>query len=1339
MVRNSADIGFTEVDYDPFAGPEIARLAPATEPQLEIWTACLLGGDDANRAFNESVSLRFSGDLDRVALERSVQSLVTRHEALRSAFSPDGRQLCVYKEAPIAVFYRDISGQEASEQKRVLAEYVRQDVLHVFDLLRGPLFKVGLIRVSEAEHDLILTAHHIVCDGWSLGIMLQDLGKLYSAYAQNRPPELPEVPSFSQFAEEQSRFSTSEEYRQTESFWLRQYQGEIPVLNLPTDFPRPALRTYKNARLDFPLDGQLVGALKKTATKAGCSFVTTLTAAFEVLLHELTRQNEIVLGLPTAGQSVTGRYGLVGHCVNLLPLRSAHPPHVPLAEYLQKRKTELFDAYDHQQITFGSLLKKLAIARDPARVPLVPVVFNVDVGLDDGVCFHGLQYQLTSNPREFGNFELGLNASGQGQTLLLEWSYNTDLFKAETVVGIDAKFRTILHAFAETPTRTVEEIFPERDEADPRILEWNDTFVPYPNDKTLHQIISEKARKLPDKIAVRFGEETLTYGQLEERANQLARMLLENGVQIGDTVGLALDRSPELIISLLALMKSGAAYVPVDPLHPTERIEYTLNDAACKLLLTSQTYAQRFALPGREIFIETVWPQLDAYSKEDPGVAVSGRDLAYILYTSGTTGNPKGAQIEHHSLVNVLLSVQKAPGLTADDKTVSLATIAFDLSTVEIYLPLITGAELTLVDAATNRDGFLLAELIQARNISFMQATPATWRMLWACGWRGSKTLRVVSCAEALSNDLALKLLGSCQSLWNMYGPTETTIYATGKPITREDELITIGKPIANTRIYLVDDRLKLRPIGQPGELCIAGEGLARGYLNQPDLTAEKFVPDPFSGVVGARMYRTGDLARFLPNGDIQYLGRIDQQVKIRGHRIELAEIEHQLLRQPGIKDAVVIAREDVPGDQRLVAYLVIDAVDQRAGQKVWKDGIRRVLPDFMVPNHFIVLPELPVTSNGKIDKKALPEPNGESRMESRSTAPQTNTEKLLIRIWKELLNTDKVTIQDDFFELGGHSLLAVQVMARIEKETTIRLPISALFELNTIEKLAQAVEQKDKHSELWNSLVPVRPEGSKVPLYLIHGSGLNVLNFYGLAFNLDADQPVYGLQAKGIDGIDEPEDTIEAIAAHYVSQIRLQNPAGPYALAGYSFGGIVAYEMTRQLEATGRKVKLLAMFDTYAYTSDYYDSFSTKLAKKLRVQLPKMRFIVHSALKNPRTTFNYQWMVVGGKFRNMLVLLGMANQNTGEEAHSHSKDIYQKLYLAYKRYKLAPFNGNVCLFRAKERSYFVPDPVNLGWGKYAKGGVDIYEVPGDHKTMLLPPNDKEFARVLQQALNKSE
>jgi amino acid adenylation domain-containing protein len=1341
MVASSINVNLVAVDFDPFTGPDIVCLAPATEPQIEIWTACQFGGDDANRAYNESVSLRFNGHLDRLALEQALHGLIDRHEALRSPFSADGNQICVFQALPFNLAYQDCSDKAEAEKEQVIDQYVKQDALYVFDLVNGPLLKAGLIKLSDTTHHFTLTAHHIVCDGWSLGVLLQDLSALYSAYALGITPTLPEAPLYSQFAINELAFGKSKEYQQIEQFWLDQYQGAAPVLNLPTDFPRPRLRTYGGNRLDFPLDDALVLAVRKMGVKAGCSFVTTLMAAFEVLLHRLTGQSDIVLGLPAAGQSATDQPGLVGHCVNLLPLRSYPAGNQRFIDFLKERKNGLLDALENQRLTFGHLLNKLTITRDPSRMPLVPVVFNVDVGLDNGVAFHGLTYKLISNPRSFENFELSLNATGSEQSMVLEWSYSAQLFKAETVKAIHHEFERLLWAVVDSPERTLDSIpLQERSQIDQVAADWNKTQVDFPSDKSLHSLLSETAHKHPDNIALRYGSNTLTYRGLNEKANQLARLLIAKGVKPSDKIGLAIDRSLELIVCMVGIMKTGAAYIPVDPQHPTERLAFIFSDAACPLLLTSTNYKNRFPLAVTEVLLEEVWPTLDEFAIDDPEVPSAGDDLIYVLYTSGTTGRPKGVQTKHNGVVNVLLSVQKTPGLKPTDKTVALATISFDLATVEIYLPLLTGAELILVDSATSRSGQGLADLMRTQAVSFIQATPATLRMLWEAGWRGDKNLTVISCAEALPMDLAQKLIASCKSLWNFYGPTETTIYATGTQILPTDELITIGRPIDNTQVYIVDEQLRLLPAGQSGEICITGVGLAKGYLNQLELTAEKFVDFQLPTGITVKLYRTGDLGKLGPDGKIWYQGRIDQQVKIRGHRIEVAEIEHHLLKQIGVKNAVVIAREDTPGDQRLVAYLVPDRyiTDEESEIRNWRNGIRQMLPDFMIPNNFVLLAELPVTPNGKIDKKALPKPGQQLHTKDKSSSqPQTPGEIQLASIWMDVFGLDQISIDDNFFEIGGHSLIAVQVMTRLEKETGRRLPLSALFEYSTIRRLAKLLDT-DQPAKTWKSLVPLKPEGTKMPLYIVHGIGLNLLNFSGLITHMDADQPVYGLQARGLDGTEEPSGNMETIAAGYNAEIIEQNPVGPYAIAGYSFGGYVAYEMARQLKAMGKEVKLLAIFDTDACALQTHRSKLGRLVWKISRQFPKMIWVGKSMIERPSQTIAYQQEFFRYKANVLMQRFGLASKPKSTIEPDHLTRIMEKHDLAFHKYVMHPYDGIVDLFRATKRLYFVDDFHFLGWKKYALQGVRVHDVPGDHETIMHSPNVEILANELQQALNKS-
>ncbi len=1342
MAPTSTDLTATAVDFDPFAGPELIRLAPITEPQAEIWMACRLGGNDANRAYNESVSLRLTGPLNRSAMEQAVQTVVQRHESLRSAFSADGRYILVFGQVPVPVFYNDLSPQTTAEKETVVRTHTEQEAQHVFDLVGGPLFKVTLFKLTDTAHHLTLTAHHIVCDGWSLGIMLQDLSKLYSGYVQNGYPNLPDAPLFSQDADEQEAFRQSDTYHQIEQFWVEQYKNDAPVLSLPTDFPRPALRTYRANRLDFELDKELVLAVKKMGLKAGCSFVTTLLAAFEVLLHRLTGQETVVVGLPAAGQSATGNYRLVGHCVNLLPMRSHPGGEQSFLDFLKARKSAVFDAYDHQRLTFGSLLQKLNISRDPSRVPLVPVVFNIDMGMADDVAFYGLTYQLISNPRAYENFELFLNATGSEQSLVLEWSYNTQLFTAGTITRMMTAFERLLRDVVSDPTVKIKAIsLTDTARTADQYSRLNATVQPYPAHKTLHGLIAEQAQATPDAVAVAFGSTALTYRHLNEKANQFARYLLANGVQPGDKVGLLVDRSADLLIALLAILKCGAAYIPLDPAYPADRLNFMLNDSGAAVLITSAESGTVFQPVTNKISLADGIRSSVDYPVDEPVISTDSTQLAYVLYTSGSTGKPKGVKIAHYNLVNFLCSMQREPGISAGDRLLAITTISFDIAGLELFLPLITGATVVVADADTARNGEALLELLKREKITVMQATPSTWRMMLETGWVGKLPLKVLCGGEALSKELAGALLTKCDSLWNMYGPTETTIWSSVSRITAENAVITIGRPIANTQLFVLDEALNPVETGGIGELFIAGDGVGQGYLNRPEITAERFIDNPFAAGPSAKLYRTGDLGKLLDTGELQCLGRIDQQVKVRGYRIEPGEIESILKTFEDVKEAVVVAREERPGDQRLVAFVVPTTTlvngQFRSRTSAWKDGLHQQLPAYMVPAEFVGVTAIPVTPNGKTDRNALLHlktgnpvpPVGRMR-------PRTDVEKMVADIWAEYLTLDQVSITDDFFELGGHSLIAVQVMNRLEKETGKRLPLATLFEHSTVEKLALML-QMDGKSITWDSLVPIKPQGRKTPLYIVHGAGLNVLLFNALAKNMDPDQPVYGLQAKGLNGVDEPLDTIEAIAGHYVDAITAHNPGGPYALAGYSFGGIIAFEMNRQLVALGKEVKLLAMFDTYAYQSNHHEPWYSRLVYETRSLIKKLLYTVVLFKDDPKRTIEYKteqlkrrltetyWKVRNGEKQEQEAFFG----------YSYKLDLMNEL--AWRNYRLVPYPVTVELFRAKKLTFYMDDFEFLGWKPFALNGVNVHEIPGEHNYIFAPPNDQEFARILQATLDK--
>ncbi|MBC7552395.1 MAG: amino acid adenylation domain-containing protein, partial [Taibaiella sp.] len=915
MNNEEMNIDLQPVEYDPFGGPEITKVIPAIEPQLEIWTACHIGGADASRAYIESVSMRMTGAFNRQAIERALKAVVNRHESLRSVFSTDGTDMLVYAEIDANIQYGDLSALVPQEQNEYIDNFIKENGLLPFDLVAGPLFRCSLFELSHSECYLTFSAHHIICDGWSLGIILQDLSRYYNAFISGGIPEIPAAPSFSSYADAQREFIGSIEYAHTEKYWLSQYEDSVPAVEMPLDFPRPVIRTYKSTRVDYALDVPTVLALKAIGIKAGCSFATTLISAFEIFIQKLTKQHDIVLAIPAAGQSATGNTGLVGHCVNLLPFRSSYNGTTTFTGYLKDRKSRILDSYEYQQLTFGTLLKKLNIPRDPSRVPMVPVVFNIDMGLDNGVAFSGLEYKLNYNPRQYETFELFLNVSGSEKELVFEWSYNCRLFTELSIEAMMSDFKALLSFFIQQPDLKIADI-PVFRQDEIKVNPTENNTVEYPKEKTIHELIQDSAELYPDNTAVFFNGQSFSYKNINQTANQLAVLLQINGVKPGEVVAIALERSPEMVMALLAVLKAGAVYLPLDPAYPKERVEYMLEDAKAKVLLTSKKFEGSFTTSATSLYMEDARIRLPRYSFENAVSPVKGNALAYIIYTSGSTGKPKGVQIEHSSVVNLLLSMQNKPGITAADRLLAITTIAFDIAGLELYLPLITGACVVLADTDAAKDGRLLAALVKSEGVTIMQATPSMWRIMLESGDYNALPAKILCGGEPMGVDLAARLLPRCQSLWNLYGPTETTIWSTVKQVVMDNDALLIGKPINNTRIYIYDELLQALPAGETGDIFIGGDGLSRGYVGKPDITALVFTEHTLPDGTKEKIYRTGDTGKWTPDGDIQYIGRSDNQLKIRGFRIEPGEIENLLLSQEDISEAAVVAK-----DNRLLAF----------------------------------------------------------------------------------------------------------------------------------------------------------------------------------------------------------------------------------------------------------------------------------------------------------------------------------------------------------------------------------------------------------------------------------
>jgi amino acid adenylation domain-containing protein len=1057
----------TAVDFDPFAAGELLLTAPATEAQREIWASVQMG-KEANCAYNESQSLRLRGELDVEAFRSALQALIQRHEALRTTLSPDGNHLCIADGLNLELPYLDLCDLTLLERDRKVASLQRRAVEQPFDLEHGPLFRAEILKLQSQEHLILVTAHHIICDGWSWAVLMPDLGKLYSALKQGLLPELKPADSFSHYALTLEVEANSPEVTSSEDYWLKQFSDLVPVVDLPTDRPRPALRTFESDREDWQLSPQVVSGLKQLGTQLGCSFMSTLLAGFEVWLYRLTGQTDVVVGVLAAGQAATGLYNLVGHCVNLLPMRSQMDHEQAFSSYLQGRRSTILDAYDHQQFTFGSLVQKLTIPRDSSRIPLVPVLLNIDQGMNgEQLPFDGLAVEFFSNPRSYENFELFVNATELKGTLTLECQYNRNLFDADTIRRRMAELETLLAGIVAYPDRPICHL-PLLPETERQLLaSWHQTQAAYPQDQCIHQLFEAQVERTPDAIAVVLDDRALTYQELDHRANQLAHYLQKQGVESESLVGISLERTPEMLIALLAVLKAGGAYVPLDPTYPQERLALMIQDAQVPLLITHSdlvaqlptSQAQMICL-DREEAISSSDPQGVAQQSTDPlNCPIASDSLAYVIYTSGSTGTPKGVQVPHRGVVNFLTSMQQKPGIVQTDILLSVTTLSFDIAVLELLLPLTIGATTLLVSRQVAMNGEALLKTLEHSGATIMQATPATWRLLLAVGWKGSPHLKILCGGEALPSALAGELVNRAKEVWNLYGPTETTIWSTCY-LVKDDAKPLIGRPIANTQLYLLDDHQQQVPIGVLGELYIGGDGVVRGYLDRPDLTAERFLPNPFSNDPQSRYYRTGDLARYLPDGNLEYLQRIDQQVKVRGFRIELGEIEATILQHSSIKEAVVSVRADASGEKTLVGYLVPASTQQTDLIPNLRQFLKAKLPEHMLPIAFMTLETLPLTPNGKIDRKALPQIDSTARsLLEHYVAPRSQVEQQMAEIWKQILKLDRIGIHDNFFELGGYSLLAIQIVSRLRPLLQVEIPLPSLFELPTIAALSERVE----------------------------------------------------------------------------------------------------------------------------------------------------------------------------------------------------------------------------------------------------------------------------------------
>jgi amino acid adenylation domain-containing protein/non-ribosomal peptide synthase protein (TIGR01720 family) len=1126
------------------SAPPILRRVQNTEiplsfAQQRLWFLDQLESNSSS--YNLSIGLRLVGTLNVAALEQSLKELIARHEVLRTNFvTVDGKPTQIIQiqtnwtvavvdlqHLPTPVLSEVVqpfghengeASAEVTEQQAAAQKLLEQKAIEPFDLAHDALIRATLVVLSETEQWLLVCMHHVVCDGWSIGVFVQELQALYNAYSQGQPSPLTPLPiQYADFAIWQRQWLVGEVLQNHLSYWEQQLANAPTFLPLPTDRPRPAVQTFNGSYHVFTLSVELTQRLLQLSQQQGCTLFMTLLAAYNTLLYRYTGQEDILVGTPIANRDRTEIEGLIGFFVNTLVMRTNLAENPTFSELLPRIREMALSAYAHQDLPFEMLVEALQPERDLSHTPLFQVMFVLlnapmsEIELTE-LSVSGLPIGITT-----AKFDLTLSMENTPNGLFGWWEYNTDLFDSSTIERMTGHFVTLLEAIVANPQERISQLpMLTASEQQQLLVEWNNTQVDYAFDKCIHQLFEEQVQRTPDAVAVVFVDDRseasrrvnqqLTYHELNYRANQLAHYLQSLGVKADVLVGICVERSLEMVVGLLAILKAGGAYVPLDPEYPQERLRFILEDAQVSVLLTQQKLVEKLPeCQAQLVSLDTNWQFISQLPQGNPITNVQASNLAYVIYTSGSTGQPKGVQISHTAVSNFLSAMQQRPGITKQDTLLAITTISFDIAALEIFLPMTVGASLVIARRDVTLDGRELFDLLVKSKATIMQATPATWGLLLDSNFQSSD-LKILCGGEALPGDLVNKLLARSASLWNLYGPTETTIWSSVCQLKSSESLISIGRPISNTQIYILDQNLQPVPVGIPGELHIGGAGLARGYLNRPELTQEKFIPNPFIGSRGAerslsggflrselrrdqgsrggeRLYKTGDLARYLPDGNIEYLGRIDNQVKIRGFRIELGEIEAALSQHPHVQASCVIAREYNPGDKRLVAYIVPQPQLILTISEL-RSVLKSKLPDYMVPSAIVFLESLPLTPNGKIDRRALPAPEPSSQSRDKYVAPHTPIEEILALIWQQVLKVELVGRHDNFFELGGHSLLATQLISRVRSSLKVEVALRSLFAAPTIAELAPNI-QRLQQQDLEFAASPILPRAENAEIGL--------------------------------------------------------------------------------------------------------------------------------------------------------------------------------------------------------------------------------------------------------------